>query len=171
MKKVTSLVLVLTIMVLLCLACTKKTPPNVNDPTQPTVEIKVKTQNGQYEVVPSALVPQSLDLMCVVTDADGVLSVKLEFFGDKTDKCEVGDDDKFGLWLVKFPDSQQVTLQADDKVATILPIYFSLPQPKCQTDAGEGKPPGGYVFKARCTGRNWNPQSNPVVKELELKIQ
>ena len=151
-------------------AC-KKAKVNPNDSTPPKVEIKVKQSNNQYEPATTADLSTTLDLMCVVSDPDGVKSIELKFLGATSNTCTVGSTFYNGSFPVPLPADQQQSLQPDasGNVLDTLPLFATLTAPVCHVSAQTGRPIG-HVITVQCKGVNWSSNAQNDSAKAELKV-
>ena len=146
-------------------------PVNPNDMTPPSIVIKMKGPNGQYAPASAASFSAGsgrLDLMCIVTDPEGVQAIQLSFLGN-SDSCLVdggtiisGSFDIQGL-----PGNLQQSLvpNAQGQVPTELPMLATISSPltcKVLGNPTQIGAPVGAQFTVQCTGQNWS--SNPQVQ-------
>jgi len=145
-------------------------PVNPNDMTPPSVVIKVKGPNGQYAPASTATYSASggrMDLMCIVSDPQGVRAIQLSFLGN-SQSCLVGSAPISGSYPIGgLPGALQQSLvpNAQGQVPTELPLLATISSPlTCEVlgnPSQTGAPVGGQ-FIVQCTGQNWS--SNPQVQ-------
>jgi hypothetical protein len=154
--------------------CTKK-QPDKNDPTPPTVVIKVRGSDGQYEPATETKLAMngSLDLMCLVEDPEGVKSVELTYAGTAT-KCNVnGDFPEVTSPIKPLPSPAKIDLQGDSSgnVTTSAPLYSQLKGPfTCTAGLSEGIP-SGQKIEVTCGGMNWSEISGAKFKQQTLTVE
>ena len=146
-------------------------PVNPNDKTPPSVVIKVKGKDGQYAPASQASFSASsgrMDLMCIVSDPDGVQAIQLSFLGN-SDSCLVAGGTVFsGAFDIQgLPGNLQQSLvaNAQGQVPTELPMLATISSPlTCKVFGNPTQigAPVGAQFTVQCTGQNWS--SNPQVQ-------
>jgi len=145
-------------------------PVNPNDKTPPSIVIKVKGPNGQYAPASQATFSASsgrMDLMCIVTDPEGVQAIQVSFQGN-SDSCVVNGgtfNGSFDVLGLPGPLQQSLVANAQGQVPTELPMLATINSPlTCKLFGNPpqtGAPVGG-TFIVQCTGQNWS--SNPQVQ-------
>lgn len=165
-------------LVLSVMAC-NTVPINPNDSTPPNVEIKVRGSDGQYHPMTSTTINATtgqFDIMCVVSDPQGVSSASLSFSGG-SDSCTVNGATHSGSFSINGKPQdlfQNLSGDSSGKVLTTLPLLSTVKGPfTCTAKKLNDGIPYGAIIRAQCTGRNWasNPQNSTTTKELEIKIQ
>ncbi|MGO8865896.1 MAG: hypothetical protein ACLQME_05265 [Alphaproteobacteria bacterium] len=145
-------------------------PVNPNDMTPPSVVIKVKGPDGQYAPASTATYSASggrLDLMCIVSDPQGVQAIQLSFLGN-SDSCLVGGSPISGSYPIAGlpgPLQQSLVPNAQGQVPTELPLLATISSPlTCEVlgNPSQTGAPVGAQFIVQCTGQNWS--SNPQVQ-------
>lgn len=168
---------------LLAAAGCKKAEINPNDSTPPTVTLKVRGQDGQYQATEQTTLKadgsESLEFICQVDDPEGVKFVGYAYTGGTSPTCQIGSTQLTGAFPVSPPlpppASQTLSGGAGEEVVTSLPL-LSNPDPKgpftCNTGQGQGVPKG-WQFTVHCTGRNWssNSQVSEAKKTLAVTLQ
>ena len=152
-------------------AC-KKSKVNPNDSTPPKVELKVKKSNGQYEPATTADLSTTLDLMCVVSDPEGVKSIELKFLGATADHCTVGSTVYSGSFPVTLPNTLQQSLQPDasGNVLDTLPLLATLTAPTCHVGVNQTGTPIGHEITVECKGVNWSSNAQNDSAKAQLKV-
>jgi hypothetical protein len=170
--------LVTTIIAVIGLTGCNKVYINPDDQTPPMVEIKVKGSDGQYsaasEVNMSVSQPSTLDIMCIVTDPDGVKSANLDF-DPYVETCTIGDTPSSQAKYLYQPLPQDlfqsVGGDSSGKVLDEVPLLATLKGPFTCTFPGE--PPGvpyGTTIKVFCDGSNWSSNTAKQSSERVLTI-
>jgi hypothetical protein len=158
----------------------KTNGPNTNDSTPPNVEIKVKGTNGQYAVASSATLATSssntLDLMCVNSDPEGVSSIALNY-SDHSDSCTTGDgaiySGSFTITGLPAPATQNLAPN-QGQVLTSIPLLATVKAPlSCSIPPQLKGFPYGAKVTVTCTGKNYssNSQTSTTVKTLAITLQ
>jgi len=149
--------------------------PNPGDSTPPQVEIKVKI-NNQYvpkSTLDSHSSDEPIDLMCVVTDPEGVRSIDLSFTGGISSSCTVSGTIFNGSFPVSLPGPLHQDLQGNSsgQVLTTLPMLASLGPFTCKPLGGqqEGRP-FGHTVTAVCVGKNWSQVAGKSTTQAKLDI-
>lgn len=150
-----------------------KVNPNTADSTPPKVEIKVKI-NNQYvpkSTFDSHASDEPIDLMCVVTDPEGVRSIDLSFTGGTASACTVGSTFFNGSFPVSLPGPLHQELQGDSsgQVLTTLPMLATVGPFTCKVGGQEGRPIG-HTVTAVCDGKNWSSSAANSSAEAKLDI-
>lgn len=166
----------MAVVVLFFQGCAKVTP-HPKDSTPPQVEIKVKGSNGQWvDQTAVNIIDEPVNVECLVSDAQGVRSVALDFDGGSADTCTTNSATTSGNFFVALPTAQSQTLQGDSsgQVLTALPLFATVAPPHCtvsgsQPPAGEGRPIG-HVITAHCKGGNWSSSAQNKTAQAKLKI-
>lgn len=158
-----------------------KVVKNTSDSSPPLVEIKVKGSDGQYVAASSAKLSASaaaqLEWMCIVSDANGVMSASISYAGS-LDGCTI----ESAVWdcvagYQPHPQDLFQKLQGDasGKVLDKLPLLATVKGPfscTCPGQPGTGAP-FGRTLKATCTGANWSsdPSKATTKKVLTIELQ
>jgi hypothetical protein len=174
----TKIVLTLIALAALVAAGCKKSMVNPNDSTPPKVEIQVRTNGGAYTATNEVKlgVNDSLDIMCVVTDDDGLSSASMDFSGAAS-TCTVQSsvfNGSFSIQPLPAPMTQPVQPDANGNVLTKLPLLATLKGPfTCQVPGNGTGSPFGQTIKVTCTGQNWssNAQNKTTQKMLKVNLQ
>jgi len=165
----------------------EKTKINPNDSSKPSAEVKVRASGGgEYKAMSETTLSTggSLDLMCIITDPQGVKSAFLGFSGH-SDNCTVGSSFYSGGFSIKtMPTNLNQQLQGDAQgnVITSLPILSDLNgpftcsvyKPPCtQGDACSHGAPITGVITVTCSGENWsaNAQNQKATATLKITLQ
>jgi hypothetical protein len=162
----------------------KKVVKNPQDSSLPKVEIKVRGADGQYAVASTATMKAgqagTLELMCVVSDPDGVKSIQLNFT-KATDSCNLDGQIGTGSFpLEPVPDDMHQSLQGDasDQVITTVPLLATLtgpfsctvPSPPAPPESdGQGVPYGGELT-VTCYGSNWSSDAAKDSESAKLVV-
>jgi hypothetical protein len=167
--------------VLFCLAmlgllfpgCPQVTP-NPGDSTPPQVEIKVKI-NNQYvpkSTFDSHQSDEPIDLMCLVTDPEGVRSLDLSFTGGTSSHCTVGSTVFNGSFPVSLPGPLHQDLQGNSsgQVLTKLPMFADLGPFTCKPLGQPEGRPIGHTVTAVCVGKNWSQVAGNSSTQAKLDI-
>jgi hypothetical protein len=170
--------LLLTALLAACFAAAncKKKQPDPNDSTPPTVVIKVRGGDGQYEPATETALSMngSLDLMCLVEDPEGVKSVELSYAGTAS-KCNVEGDLHVGSFQIKpLPPPAKLDLQGDSSgdVTTSAPVYSQLKGPfSCTVSFLPPGVPSGQEIKVNCGGTNWSENDAVKFKQTTLIVK
>jgi hypothetical protein len=172
----TKIVLTLTAaLAALAAAGCKKTMVNPNDSTPPQVEIKVRSNGGAYTATNEVKlgVNDSLDLMCVATDNDGLSSVSMDFSG-AIGYCNVQGSVYSGSFTVQplpAPMTQPVQPDSNGNVLTSVPLLATLKGPfTCQVPGNGTGTPYGQTIKVTCTGQNWSSNAQNKTTQAVLKV-
>lgn len=131
---------------------------NPNDDTPPVVEILVNTGN-EYEFVDGAVFSdEAIEVMCRVTDPDGVKWIKLSFSG-KSNNCTLPNGNGYtGTFILLLPAPLEQTLQGTSSgdVITVLPMFADLERPQCKINSGATGYASDLEITAHCEGQNWS---------------
>jgi len=160
---------------LVIIGCTLVTP-NTSATTPPSVVIKVKGPDGQYAAATTASVSGSsgtLNLICVVSDLQGVQGASMAFVG-VTNSCIIGGqmESVSGAPIGGLPGPLQASLHpnAMGQVPTEWPLLATVSSP---LTCNYGFPPQlgepvGATFIVQCSGQNWS--SNPQVQNASATL-
>lgn len=145
------------------------------------VQIKVKGSDGQYVDAStaklSATAAGQLDWMCIVSDANGVMSASISY-ASSLDGCTI----QSAVWdcvagYQPHPQDlfQKLEPDASGQVLDKLPLLATVKGPftcTCPGQAGTGAPLGRNL-KATCTGANWSsdPSMATTKKVLTIELQ
>jgi hypothetical protein len=177
MNRCIASVLVVAAAALATRGCTKVVI-NPNDKSLPGVEIKVRGANNQYEVVSTASLAASsndqLELMCIVTDPDGVKSITVTF-SSGADHCTLSSGAVYdGAFTIKtVPSTLSQTLQGDasQNVLTKLPMLATLRGPfTCSVPSNGTGTPYGDQIKVTCIGQNWSSNAAKSTAQTTLTV-
>jgi hypothetical protein len=179
MKKPGMILATLAGLIILLAGC-QKTTPNPNDTTPPQIEIKIQMPDNQYQPATDVdYLGEPINVMAIVTDPDGVKSIKLYYTNTTSSTCTTLDGAVCeGSFPISVPGPIEQTLQGDSggQVITKLPLLVTINgQFDCNCNVvedGAGKPIG-HVLKLRCEGQNWssNPQYSTAQKDLNITIK
>lgn len=172
-----AMLVTMTIAVIGLTAC-NTVPIKTNDQTPPIVEIKVKGADGQYSAASdanmSASQPGTLDIMCIVTDPEGVHSASL-VFTSAVETCTVGDQTSSQATYPYQPVPkdlfQSLSGDSSGKVIDKLPLLATVKGPFTCTFPGlpQGVP-YGTTIGASCRGWNWSSTAADKFAEKTLTI-
>jgi hypothetical protein len=173
-------VLLLTALVAACFAVAncKKTQPDPNDSSAPTVVVKVRGSDGQYAPATEANlgVAGGLDLMCQVEDPQGVKSIALAYTGTGN-ACNVNGsvyNGSFPITPLPTPAQQDFQPDSSGNVPASIPLFAQIGGPlHCSVSgAGQGSPYGQEI-KVYCTGKNWSSNNAVNTKQslMTVKLQ
>jgi hypothetical protein len=158
-----------------------KVVKNTSDKSPPQVEIKVRGPDGQYVPASSAKLSASgagqLDWMCIVSDANGVMSASISYAGS-LDGCTIQSavwDCVAGYQAHPQDLFQKLQGDANGQVLDKLPLLATVKGPftcTCPGQSGTGVP-FGRTLKATCTGANWSsdPSKATTKKVLTIELQ
>jgi hypothetical protein len=167
---------------------TCQTPKNPNDMSPPKAEIKVRGSEGPYIAMSSTNLSVSssegLDLLCLISDPDGVKSVRLSFSAD-VDSCTVGGTIYSGGYSISppVPSTLAQTLEGDpsENVLNKLPLFAAVrgpftcnvPHPPAPGPGPSQGAPYGSKIIATCSGHNWssNPGASSAQTTLTIRLQ
>lgn len=151
---------------------------NPGDVSLPSVELKVRGPDGQYQPASTwslhAGGGDQADLMCVVRDPNGVKQIRLDF----TSTVPHCTSPSGAVWDGAFPvtpvPSEQVqTLQADGsgQVLTSLPLLATVAGPfSCAVPGNGSGAPYGDTISVTCTGLNWSAKPADASATANLAI-
>lgn len=153
---------------------------NTNDQTPPQIEIKMKGAGGSYDAASSAQLSAGaagqLELMCIVSDADGVKSIDITY-STTVDACTIQGSDTICVASYKpqpQPLSQDLGGDPNGKVVDKLPVLFTVKGPfTCTCLGGSPGVPYGQSIKVTCTGQNWSsdPSKRSAQKVFTINLQ
>lgn len=155
-----------------------KTVANPGDVSLPSVELKVRGADGQYQAASSwslnAAGGDRADLMCVVRDPDGVKQIRLDFTSMVPHCTTHGGAVYDGTFPVSPVPSEEVqTLQADGsgQVLTSLPLLATVAGPfSCDVPGNGSGAPYGDTITVTCTGLNWSAKPADATAKANLAI-
>jgi hypothetical protein len=161
-----------------CFSC-NKIVKNTNDKTPPQVEIKVKGPDGEYQpastVQLSATGNGQIEWLCLVSDADGVKSIGINYSASLDGCTEQGTI--YDCVSDYQPKPQNLFQKLDDTDGTVLdklPLLATVKGPFTCHCPGHGPGvPYGRSIKATCTGYNWSsdPGKQSAQKVLTINLQ
>jgi hypothetical protein len=173
-------VLLLTALLATCFAVAncKKTAPDPNDSSAPTVVIKIRGTDGQYAPATQTNLGVSggLDFMCQVEDPQGVKSIALTY-ATTGNTCTVNSavySGSFPITPLPTPATQDLQPDSSGNVLTSVPLFSQIGGPlHCNVPSvGQGSPYGREI-KVNCTGKNWSSNNavNTKQETLTVKLQ
>jgi hypothetical protein len=160
-------------LVLILAGCTT-VPVNPGDISEPSVVIKLRGSDGQWDAQSTLdLNGSPIQAMAVVDDQQGVKRVSLQYVNGTAQHCTVSGAFYNGSFSLGAPGPVQQSLSGSSgKVPTTLPLIVTIPGSFTCTvpNVGEGTPIG-YTLLLRATGTNWSSNASNASATTDLQIK
>ena len=147
---------------------------NPNDKSKPTVEIKVRQPSGEYAQANEASLAKSggsLQLMCVVSDPEGISGWSLEYQVGNATACIVNGALNSGSFLPQGePTDKSQTFNSGN--LTLIPVFDTIDTPlSCKTGpSGDPGVASDYNVTVTFKGSNWSSDPANKTNSAVLKV-